>query len=477
MFPRFASLAVVALLLGACAPLPLSQQEAAPQATLQPAPVTQPLAAEDASLAPAPAAPAPAAAAPVAPPPAQADKKATPQYPDIWERLRAGFRIPDMDNKRVRMWERWYSERPDYVEFIVELGSHFLYHVVQEVERRNMPAEIALLPMIESAYNPYAYSRSHASGMWQFIRSTAKLYGLRQNFWYDGRRDVMAATNAALDYLQDLHDAFGSWDLALAAYNMGENGLSRAIARNRARKHPTDYEHLRIPRETRNYFPKLQAVKNIISDPARFGLKLADVPNRPYFAAVTTDRHIDVKLAAELAEISIEEFRILNPAHNKPVIRAANGAETILLPLNNVDTFRKNLEAYVDPLVSWQVYRFKRKDRLAKIAAKHGVSMAYLKQVNGIAPRRWVKPGQSIVVPLKGAAKPYLPDLPAPRFIRVRYWPQPKKKLEQPDTRTSAPPQSTTRIAQNPAGLTRVALALESPLQEDALVASLYPTD
>lgn len=476
MNPRFAPVApLVALLLGACAQLPLDQQEVvAPQAALQPVAVTRPLAATHPAPAPAPA---PAATTAVTPPPAQADKKEAPQYADIWERLRAGFRIPDMDNKRVRMWERWYSERPEYVEFMVELGSHFLYHVAQEVERRNMPAEIALLPMIESAYNPYAYSRSHASGMWQFIRSTAKIYGLRQNFWYDGRRDVLAATTAALDYLQDLHDAFGSWDLALAAYNMGENGLTRAIARNRKRKKPIDYEHLRIPRETRNYFPKLQAVKNIISDPARFGLKLASVPNRPYFSAITTDRHIDVKLAAELADVSIEEFRILNPAHNKPVIRAANGGETILLPLANVETFRKNLAAYEAPLVSWQVYKFKRKDRLANVAAKHGVSLAYLKQVNGIAPRRWVKPGQSIVVPVKSVAEPYLPELPAPRFIRVHYYPQPKKKPEQPDVQTSAPVQPTIRTAETPAGLTRVALNLESPLQEDVVAVGLHPAD
>jgi membrane-bound lytic murein transglycosylase D len=461
MILRIALTALVALLVGACAQVPLTPQETQgtqetlPEAAAQATPAKEPPLVVVVENVPA---------APAAPSPIQAVENAPPQPADMWERLRAGFSIPDVDNRRVRMWERYYSERPDYVEFIVELSSNFLYHVLQEVERRNMPTEIALLPMIESAYNPYAYSRSHASGMWQFIRSTGKLYGLRQNFWYDGRRDVMAATNAALDYLQDLHKTFGSWDLALAAYNMGEGGLGRAIARNKRRKRPTDYEHLRIPRETRNYFPKLQAVKNIISDPARFGLKLAKVPNRPYFATVITDRHIDVKLAAELAEISIEEFRILNPAHNKPVIRAANGGETILLPLANVETFRKNLAAYEEPLVSWQVYKFKRKDRLAKIAAKHGVSLAYLKQVNGIAPRRWVKPGQSIVVPVKSAAEPYLPDLPAPRFIRVRYYPQPKKKLEQPDTQTSAPSQSTTRIAQKPAGPTRVALTLESPL-------------
>jgi membrane-bound lytic murein transglycosylase D len=491
MFQRIALTVLGALFLGACAQLPLDQTEAPSEAALQPAPAKQPLAAKDASTVaapavPAPAAPAPAAsapaapapaAAPVAPPPAQAEAKAPPQPGDLWARLRAGFSIPDLDNQRVRMWERWYSERPDYVEFIVELGSHFLYHVVQEVERRNMPTEIALLPMIESAYNPYAYSRAHASGMWQFIRSTAKTYGLRQNFWYDGRRDVTAATNAALDYLQDLHDAFGSWDLALAAYNMGENGLGRAIARNRARKRPTDYEHLRIPRETRNYFPKLQAIKNIISDPARFGLTLADIPNRPYFDAVTTHRHIDVKLAAKLAEISIDEFRILNPAHNKPVIRAADGAETILLPLNNVETFRKNLAAYEEPLVTWQAYKFKHRDQLAKVAAKHGVSPAYLKQVNDIPARRHVTPGQTILVPLQNGAEAYLPDLPAPRFIRVRYYPQPKKKPDQPDARTSAPPQSTTWMAQQPVEPGHALVAVDSPLLDDGFLLARHPLD
>ncbi len=479
MFPRLASpiLVTLLLLLGACAQLPLDQHEnLSHDAAPEPAPVAQPVAAVD--RAPAPTASiAPAPTVPIAPLAAQADKKAAPQPPGMWERLRAGFSIPDMDNKRVRMWERYYSERPDYVDFIVELGSHFLFHVVQEVERRNMPTEIALLPMIESAYNPYAYSRSHASGMWQFIRSTAKLYGLRQSFWYDGRRDVMAATNAALDYLQDLHGTFGRWDLALAAYNMGEGGLSRAIARNRARKRPTDYAHLRLPRETRNYFPKLQAIKNIISDPARYGLTLADVPNRPYFAAVRTDRHIDIKLAAELAEISIEEFRILNPAHNKPVIRAADGAETILLPVDKVEAFRENLQAYDAPLVSWQTYKYKRRDRLSKIAKKHGVSTTYLKQVNGISPRGHFHAGDILLVPARNGAKPHLPDLPAPRFIRVRYYPQPKKKLEQPDTRTSAPTQSTTRIVKKPAQPARVALTFENPLQEDALVAALHPLD
>jgi len=474
MFFRVATGGICALLLSACVQLPTEPQSEAvverarTPAAVEDAPIAARLAASTAS--------ASSATSDInsAPGEAQLREKKTPPPADLWVRVRAGFRIPDVDNRRVRMWEKWYSERPEYVEFMIELASRYLYHVVDEVNRRKLPTELALLPMIESAYNPYAYSRSHASGMWQFIRSTAKVYGLKQTFWYDGRRDAIAATNAALDYLQDLHETFGSWDLALAAYNFGENGLTRSIKRNRARKRPVTYEKLWMPRETRNYFPKLQAVKNIISDPARFGLTLAPIADQPYFGVVTTERHIDVKVAAQLAEISIEEFRILNPAHNKPVIRAA-GTERILLPVASVETFNKNLVAHDAPLVNWQVYKFKRKDHLAKIAKQHGVSMAYLKEVNGIPSRRRVRPGQNILVPLQEGAEPYLPDLPAPRFIRVRYYPQPKKKTDQPDTHTGL--EAKTRVAQLSEPKTNPLAAGDAPPLEGGFVLARQPRD
>lgn len=468
--------ALVALLVGACAEVPLAPQESLPEAAAQETPAKKPplsvaLAVVENTSA-APAVPA-VSAVPAAPPPVQAAEQASPQPADMWERLRLGFRMPDMDNRRVRMWERWYSARPEYVANMVDRSSRFLHYVMEEVERRNMPAEIALLPMIESAYNPYAYSRAHASGMWQFIPSTGRLYGLRQTYWYDGRRDVLAATSAALDYLEDLHAIFGSWDLALAAYNMGEGGLSRAIARNKRRKRPTNYESLRMPRETRNYLPKLQAVKNIILDPARYGLQLADVPNQPYFATITTERHIDVELAAQLAEVSLEEFRILNSAHRKPVIRA-DGQEMIFLPRDNVEIFQKNLEAHDEPLVSWGAYKVKRRDRLSKIAAKHGVSMAYLKKMNGISKRRRVRAGQTIVVPLKNGVEPYLPDLPAPKIRRARYKKKYKrksnKKFKRPDTRTSAPVQGTTRLVQKSADMKQVQATIQSAPRKKNLI-------
>ena len=382
-----------------------------------PSPEAQP-AAPAVATPPAPVAQAPEQVAPVAAP-------APPPPANVWERIRTGYRLAPLSTPLVQEWEQYYARRPDYWARMVDRGGRYLYHVVEEVERRKMPSEIALLPMIESAYNPQAYSRSHASGMWQFIPSTGKLYGLRQNFWYDGRRDVLAATSAALDYLEKLYGMFGDWNLALAAYNWGEGAVSRAIAKNQAKGLPTDYESLTMPAETRNYMPKLLAVKNIIANPEQFGIKLADVPNRPYFATVTTDRHIDVKLVAKFADMSIEEFHFLNPAHNKPVIKASS-TETIVLPIEKISVFKRNLEAYDKPLVSWQAYTVKRSDHPEQIAAKHGMTLAQLKEVNGVTGKKKIVAGQTLLVPLKaGAAEPNLPDLPAPKVTMARY--QPKK--------------------------------------------------
>ena len=414
--------ALAALLCGACAQLPeagpdntplVKLEGVAPQAQSQV--VTTTLderikeAAEKAAETSTPT--PPAEAIPVAPPPAPRN---------IWHRVRAGFRLPPIDGKLVSRQEQWYVSNPDYVARMAERSGHFLYHVLEEVERRKMPTEVALLPMIESAYNPTAYSRAHAAGMWQFIPSTGKIYGLRQNFWYDGRRDVLAATGAALDYLQKLHDQFGDWTLALAAYNWGEGAVSRAIARNQAKGLPTTYESLAMPLETRNYVPKLQAVKNIVANPGQYGIVLPDIPNRPYFATVASSRHIDVKLAAALAEMDLEDFRFLNPAHNKPVIKA-DGSETIVLPIDRIAAFQRNLEAYDQPFVTWQTYTMKRHDQPAAIAKKHGLTLPELKEANGITGKKKFVPGQTLLVPHKSDAEPNLPDLPAPKITQARY--------------------------------------------------------
>jgi membrane-bound lytic murein transglycosylase D len=343
---------------------------------------------------------------------------------NVWDRIRNGFAMTSIDNELVRDWENWYANRPDYVARMIDRSSRFLYHIVEEVEKRGMPMEVALLPMVESAYNPVAYSRSHASGIWQFIPSTGKNYGLRQNWWYDGRRDVIAATGAALDYLERLHGMFGDWNLALASYNWGEGAVGRAVERNRMRGLPGDYESLTMPAETRNYLPKLIAVKNIISNPARFGLQIADVPNEPYFETVKLKRHIDVTVAAQLAEMPLEEFKFLNPGHNKPVIRAGEG-ERIVLPRHKAALFMSNFESHDQPLVSWKAVRLRPGEKAEKVAASHGMTLAELKQVNGLAGQRKIMTGQPFLVPVKGGIEnPQLPDMPVyavplPRAIQA----------------------------------------------------------
>ena len=320
---------------------------------------------------------------------------------DLWQRIRSGFAMSDLDSPLIARHEQWYANRPGYVARMTERSQRYLYFIVEEVEKRGMPTEIALLPMIESAFNPGAYSVSHASGIWQFIPSTGKDFGLQQNWWYDGRRDIVSATNGALDYLQKLHDMFGDWELALAAYNWGEGAVQRAQERNRKLGLAVDYASLKLPDETRNYIPKLLAVKNIISDPDKFGLTLQPVPNKPYFSAVTTGRHIDVKLAAKLAGISMDEFNALNPAHNRPVILQED-EDVLLLPVDKVNTFRANLESYSDPLVSWQAYQSKKGERLDKLAPRFGLSVAKLKSINGLPTRAKVSNGQALLVPLNG---------------------------------------------------------------------------
>jgi membrane-bound lytic murein transglycosylase D len=330
----------------------------------------------------------------------------------VWTRIEAGFALPPMDNGYVREWEEWYSSRPEYVTRMIDRSSHFLYYVAQEVDSRGMPMEIALLPMIESAYNPMANSTSQAAGMWQFISTTAKHYGLRQNWWYDGRRDVIEATDAALDYLEKLYADFGDWQLALAAYNCGEGAVSRAIARNRAKGLPADYESLDLPQETREYVPKLMAVRDIVADPARFGLAIEDIPDEPYFEIVPVSEHMDVKLAASLAELELDEFKLLNPAHKKPVIKAGKAAR-IVLPVGKAAVFRANIRKHRQPLLSWKIVRLRRGQRAQTVAVRHGMTLAELKRVSGVAGRRRIVVGQPLLVRVRGGIEDAeLPDLP-----------------------------------------------------------------
>lgn len=330
--------------------------------------------------------------------------------PDLWDRIRTGFSMPDLSSPLVQNRQIWYASQPSYVKRMVERSKRYLYYIVEELEKRGMPTELALLPMVESAFNPMAYSRSHASGLWQFIPSTGKNYKLEQNSWYDGRRDVVASTSAALDYLQFLYEMHGDWHLALASYNWGENAVARAIEKNKARGRPTDYLSLKMPTETRYYVPKLQALKNIILNPHAFGVDLEPVANSPYFVTVENTPDIDLRLAAELADMPLAEFLALNPAHNRPVI-VANGSPGLVLPADKEKIFLANLEQHGEPLVSWQIYTFKRGDSLKRIASKHHISLSQLKQINGIGRRTRVGPGYTLLLPRKGASLEPLPAM------------------------------------------------------------------
>jgi peptidoglycan lytic transglycosylase D len=340
------------------------------------------------------------------------------EYGDLWTRIRQGFVLADLDGPLVKKAEDWYSARPDYVARMVERSRRYLYHIVVEVEKRGMPLEIALLPMIESAYNPMAYSRSRASGIWQFIPSTGKLYGLKQNWWFDERRDVVAATESALDYLQNLHAEFGDWYLALAAYNWGEGAVRRAIATNQKRGKPTDYLSLKMPAETRSYVPKLQAVKNIVNDPERYDLTLADIPDAPYFTVVRTTKKMDVKVAAELAEMPLDEFLSLNPQHNRPVIAGADEA-TLLLPYDKAALFAAKLELTDQPMVTWQAYKLKAKETLQQVAARFGLPLETLRTVNGIGPRARVPIGHALLVPSQAPSDATVASLQNAMFTSV----------------------------------------------------------
>jgi membrane-bound lytic murein transglycosylase D len=343
---------------------------------------------------------------------AEAAREAKNPVPrDLWQRIRNGFMLPDFDGPLVQKWEKWYASRPDYLNHVTDRARDYLYYVVSQVEKRGMPTEIALLPIVESAYNPMAYSKSGAAGLWQFIPSTGELYGLERNWWYDGRRDIVASTTAALDYLQKLHDEFNDWNLALAAYNWGEGAVERSIARNQAHGESGDYRSIDLPSETRAYVPSLLAIRNIIQDPQRFGVQLAFIPNKPYFTQMATDQDMDVKVAARLADMPVKNFIALNPAFNRPVIRTEYSPD-LLIPLDKVGTFVVNLAAADGPLTSWQTYTARRGDSIRKIAARHHVSLALLEHINGIHSRHdRLAAGQTLLLPVAGHSPAAVPEL------------------------------------------------------------------
>ena len=317
---------------------------------------------------------------------------------ELWDRIRRGYAMPDLQDPLVGDREQWYASRPDYILRMTERSSKYLFHVVEELERRQMPTELALLPFIESAFNPQAVSSAKAAGMWQFMPATGKYFDLKQNAFRDDRRDVLASTRAALDYLQKLHRMFGDWHLALAAYNWGEGSVGRAIARNKQAGLGTGYLDLNMPAETRMYVPKLQAVKNIVANPQSFRAELPMIANHPYFQQVQLTRDIDVALAAKLADVKIEDFKALNPAAHRPVI-IASGTPQILLPWDNALVFQRNFSAHNQgQLASWTAWTAPSTMSVGDVARRVGMGEGELRSANNIPPRMLVKAGSTLLV-------------------------------------------------------------------------------
>lgn len=318
--------------------------------------------------------------------------------PDAWERIRRGYAIPNLNTPLVDKWTAYYAAHPESMNRMANRAGKYLYYIVEEINRRGLPTELALLPFVESAYNPIAYSHANASGLWQFIPSTGTQFKLKQDWWHDQRRDPIASTNAALDYLEYLFEFQGDWYLALASYNWGEGAVQRAVKQNAAAGKPTDYLSLNMPAETRNYLPKLQAIKNIVADPKKYSVVLPDVDNSPYFVAIKKTVNIDYELAAKFAEMPLEDFQALNPSFNQPVISVKEN-HSIILPRDRVAIYNKNLAQYRGDLTSWRTYEAQEGETLSAIASKFGVPESRLRQANRIPTNVRIVSAQTLLIP------------------------------------------------------------------------------
>jgi membrane-bound lytic murein transglycosylase D len=319
---------------------------------------------------------------------------------DIWTRIRDGFTLEIIDSKRVKRNLEWFAGHPAYLERVVDRATPYMHLIVDELQSRGMPTEIALLPVVESAFQPFAYSHGRAAGLWQFVPGTGRRFGLRQTWWYDGRRDIAEGTRAALDYLQYLHKHFkGDWLLALAAYNSGEGTVARAIRRNKRRGKPTDYWSLNLPRETEGYVPKLLAISALVANPPAYGVLLDSIPNEPYLTTVEVGSQIDLDLAAELAGISLEEIYLYNPGFNRWATDP-KGPHRLLVPIENAELFAENLAQYPDKQrIKWVRHRVRSGEVLGTLADKYHTTVSMLRSVNRLRSNR-LRVGQRLTVPV-----------------------------------------------------------------------------
>jgi membrane-bound lytic murein transglycosylase D len=338
----------------------------------------------------------------------------------LWEQLRQDFRLPDSDNERVRIQRNWYAGHPQYMKRVTERAQRYAWHIYQELKRRKMPAEIALLPIVESAYDPFAYSHGRAAGLWQFIPATGKRFGLKQNWWYDGRRDVVDSTRAALDYLQHLHKRFdGDWLLALAAYNSGEGTVSKAQRLNRRKGKPDSFWDLKLPKETRAYVPKLIALKQLVASPDTFGIELQHIPNEPYFEIVKTHAQVDLAVAADLAGIELDTLYRLNPGFNQWATDP-KGPHRLLIPFDQADNFRQAITALPpEERVRWTRHKIRQGETLSHIAKRYHITVAALKSANDLGNSS-IRAGQYLMVPQSSEDKAHYTLSAQQRLQRTR---------------------------------------------------------
>ncbi|MEO2177595.1 MAG: transglycosylase SLT domain-containing protein, partial [bacterium] len=320
---------------------------------------------------------------------------------DLWARIRNGFKLErHLDNSRVKAELNWFQRHPDYIDRVATRATRYLFEIVNEIERRDLPMELALLPVVESAFDPFAYSHGRASGLWQFIPSTGKLYGLRIDYWYDGRRDVVEATKAALKYLNASHNSLNDdWMLALAAYNSGEGNVRYSMRKNIKAGKPIDFFSLKLFRETRAYVPRLLAICEIIANPEKYGIELKTISNEAYFEVVDVGSQIDLARAADLADISVEELYLLNPAFNKWSTPPA-GPHRLLIPVNKVENFSENLaQLPVEQRISWARHKIKNGESLSTIAQRYKTTIKTIRQANDIRGSRIIA-GDSLLIPV-----------------------------------------------------------------------------
>jgi membrane-bound lytic murein transglycosylase D len=328
-------------------------------------------------------------------------------YDDLFDRMRAGFVFDEVQEPAIDQQLAWFQNNPDFLDRTFHRAERYMYHIVTEVEARGMPLEFALLPVVESAYEPFAYSPSRASGLWQFIPGTGTRFGLKQDWWYDGRRDVIESTRAALDYLQALHDQFdGDWLLAIAAYNVGEMTVQRELDRNRALGLPTDFWHLTLPAETRAYVPRLLAMKRLMAEPERYGMSFAPMPNEPYFAVIDTGSQIDLKIVAKLAGTNHDEIVALNPGFNRWATDP-DGPHRMLVPIDTADAFETALKTLgPSERVLFVTHTVGPRETLASIARQYGTSVAVIAKLNDLHGMR-AGFGETLKIP---AASDQLPE-------------------------------------------------------------------